>query len=157
MSARAKKDPSEPILATNRSASHEFHLLKRFEAGIVLTGPEVKSARLGRVNLREGYAKINKQGEVFLYSVHFSPYTHAPVDDQDPVRPRKLLLQAREIRKLEKETQTGGVTLVPTKLYLVRGRVKVEIALARGKRLFDKREQAKKKLQQREMDRAERQ
>jgi SsrA-binding protein len=156
VSARAKKDPSQPILANNRSASHEFHLLKRFEAGLVLTGAEVKSARLGRVNLREGYAKI-KKGEVFLYGVHFSPYTHAPSDDQDPVRPRKLLLRAREIRKLEKETQSGGVTLVPTKLYLVRGRIKVEIALARGKRLFDKRERAKKKLQEREMERAERQ
>jgi SsrA-binding protein len=156
VSARAKKDSSQPILATNRSASHEFHLLKTFEAGMVLTGTEVKSARLGRVNLREGYAKV-KRGEVFLYGVHFSPYKHAPADDQDPVRTRKLLLQAREIRKLEKETVSGGVTLVPTKLYLVRGRIKIEIALARGKRLFDKREREKKKLQKREMERAERQ
>jgi len=156
VSARAKKDSSQPILATNRSAAHEFHLLKRFEAGLVLTGAEVKSARQGRVNLRDGYAKI-RQGEVFLYGVHFSPYTHARTEDHDPVRPRKLLLQRREIRKLEKETHAGGVTVVPTKLYLVRGRIKIEIALARGKRLFDKREREKKKLQEREMERAERQ
>lgn len=156
MSARAKKDPKQPILATNRSAAHEFHLLKRFEAGLVLTGAEVKSARSGRVNLRDGYARV-KQGEVFLYGVHFSPYVHARSEGHDPLRPRKLLLQAREIRKLEKETQTGGVTLVPTKLYLVRGRIKVEIALARAKRLYDKRESAKRKLQEREMERAGRQ
>jgi SsrA-binding protein len=153
VSARAKKDPAQPILASNRAAGHEFHLLKRFEAGMVLTGAEVKSARAGRVNLRDGYARI-KQGEVFLFGVHFSPYTHARVAEQDPVRPRKLLLQAREIRKLEKETQAGGTTLVPTKLYLVRGRIKVEIAVARAKRLYDKRETAKKKIQQREMERA---
>jgi len=150
---KKKKDASLPLLATNRSASHEFHLLKRFEAGLVLTGPEVKSARLGRVNLREGYARI-RNGEVFLYGVHVSPYSHARSDDYDPVRPRKLLLHAREIRKLEKETKAGGMTLVPTRLYLKQGRIKVEIALAKGKREYDKREKAKRKIQEKEIERA---
>jgi SsrA-binding protein len=150
--ARKGKQQSEPVLATNRAASHEFHLLKRYEAGIALTGAEVKSARTGRVNLKEGYARI-RRGEVFLHGVHFSPYTHAPTELQDPLRVRKLLLHTREIRKLERETQSGGTTLVPTKLYLKNGRIKIEIAVARAKRLYDKRDTAKKKIQQREMER----
>jgi SsrA-binding protein len=156
VAAKAKKDASETVLATNRAAGHEYHLLKRLEAGIALTGAEVKAARAGRVNLRDGYARI-KNGEIFLYAVHFSPYTHAPVDEQEPRRRRKLLLHAREIRKLERETQSGGTTLVPTRIYLKNGRIKVEIVLAKAKRLYDKRETAKKKIQQREMERARRQ
>ncbi|MCP3978449.1 MAG: SsrA-binding protein SmpB [bacterium] len=154
--ARKKKKgrgPEGSLLSGNRSAGHEFHLDKRYEAGIVLTGPEVKSAREGRVNLKDAYARI-KNGEVFLYNAHFSPYTHANVTDQDPVRPRKLLLHAAEIRKLAKEIDTSGMTLVPTKLYLKGGRIKVEIAVGRGKRSFDKRETARKKEAQREMARA---
>ncbi|HXV77736.1 MAG TPA: SsrA-binding protein SmpB [Candidatus Polarisedimenticolaceae bacterium] len=152
MVAKGDKDGSERVLASNRAASHEFQLLKRFEAGVVLTGPEVKTARAGRVNLRDGYARI-KHGEVLLFGVHFSPYAHARAEAQNPLRVRKLLLHAREIRKLERETQSSGTTLVPTKLYLKQGRIKIEIALARAKRLFDKRESAKKKIQQREMAR----
>jgi SsrA-binding protein len=149
---KGKQDGSQQVLARNRGASHEFHLLKRYEAGIVLNGPEVKTARLGRVNLREGYTRIRK-GEAFLFGVHFSPYPHAPTEMHDPVRVRKLLLHAREIHKLDRETQSGGITLVPTKLYLKDGRIKIEIALARAKRLYDKREAAKKKIQQREIER----
>jgi len=153
MTAKTGRHPPSPTLAVNRSASHEFHLIKRYEAGIVLTGAEVKSARAGRVNLREGYARV-KGGEVFLMGVHFSPYTHAREEEQDPVRPRKLLLHASEIRKLDKETQSAGTTLVPTRLYLKQGRIKIEIAVARGKQQFDKREALKKRVQQREIDRA---
>jgi SsrA-binding protein len=153
VTARTVKHPPPATLAVNRSAGHEFHLLKRHEAGIVLTGAEVKSARAGRVNLREGYARV-KGGEVFLLGVHFGPYQNAREEDQDPRRPRKLLLHASEIRKLDKETQAGGSTLVPTRLYLKQGRIKVEIAVARGKQQVDKREALKKRAQQREIDRA---
>lgn len=149
---KGAKDRTSPVLATNRSASHEFHLLKRFEAGIVLTGPEVKSARQGKVNLKDSYAAI-KKGEAFLFQAHFSPYTHAPRDERDPRRPRKLLLHSAEIRKLARETESSGVTLVATRLYLKQGRIKVEIALARGKRMFDKREAKRKREMEREMER----
>ena len=153
MASKTEKNAKAATIALNRSAAHEFHLLKRFEAGVVLSGAEVKSARAGKVNLREGYARV-KGGEVFLYGVHFSPYEHASGDDYDPRRPRKLLLHASEIRKLEKETQSGGTTLVPTRLYLKQGRIKIEIALAQGKRQYDKREALKRRVQQREIDRA---
>jgi SsrA-binding protein len=151
-----KKDKSEAgtkLLASNRSARYEYHLLKKFEAGIVLTGTEVKSAREGRVNLRDAYARV-QAGEVFLHQAHFSPYSHARVEEIDPLRPRKLLLHASEIRKLAKETGTSGVTLVPTRLYLKQGKIKVEIALARGKRSYDKRESTKRREVEREIARA---
>jgi SsrA-binding protein len=150
---KKKKGEGNPVLAMNRSASHEYHLLSRLEAGIALTGPEVKSAREGRVSLKEAYAKI-KDGEAFLHDAHFSPYSHTRIEQTDPRRVRKLLLHAREIRKLAKETAAGGVTLVPTKLYLKEGRIKIEIALARGKRLYDKRESRKRKEMDREIARA---
>lgn len=152
MAKKKKPDRTNPILANNRKASHEFHLLERYEAGIVLTGPEVKSAREGRVNLKESYARI-RSGEVFLLQAHFSPYTHARNEDADPVRPRKLLLHAREIRKLSKELEGTGMTLVPTKLYLKAGRIKLEIAIARGKKLYDKRDSLKRKQADREIAR----
>jgi len=149
---KQKKDTSNPVLAMNRAASHEFHLLARFEAGLVLTGPEVKSAREGRVSLKEAYAKI-KNDEAFLHEAHFSPYSHARMADVEPRRVRKLLLHAREIRKLAKETSASGVTLVPTKLYLKAGRIKIEIAVAKGKRSYDKRERAKRREADREIAR----
>jgi len=144
---KSKSRKGDPVLASNRAAGHEFHLLERWEAGIVLLGPEVKSARDGRVNLKDAYARI-KDGEVFLFNAHFSPYTHASRENPDPMRPRKLLLHAREIRKLAKELERSGMTLVPTRLYLKDGRIKIEIALARGKKLHDKREA----LRRRQMD-----
>jgi len=151
----ARKQPrGGPVLATNRKASHEFHLLQRFEAGIVLAGCEVKSARQGTVNLKESYCRISKSGEVFLHQAHFSPYRHARGDEIDPTRSRKLLLRAGEIRKLVKETQTSGMTLVPTRLYLKGGLIKLEIAVARGKKLYDKRESSRKREVEREMARA---
>ena len=153
MAKPRKGDSKNPVLATNRSASHEFHLTERKEAGIVLTGPEVKSARLGKVNLKDAYAKI-KNGEVFLHNAHFSPYLHAAREVTDPVRPRKLLLHAAEIRKLAKHTDSSGMTIVATRLYLKNGRIKIEIAVAKGKRLYDKRDALRKKDAEREMARA---
>jgi SsrA-binding protein len=153
LARKANTGDTNPVLATNRSAAHEFHLLQRFEAGIVLVGPEVKSARLRKINIRDAFARI-KDGEIFLHNAHFSPYTEAHADNVDPKRIRKLLLHAREIRKLHKETERGGMTIVPTKIYLKQGRIKVELALARGKQLHDKRDTLRKKEVEREMDRA---
>ena len=149
----APKTPNSKTLANNRSASHEFYLLERFEAGIVLTGTEVKSARAGKVNLKEAYARV-KDGEVFLHNAHISPYSQGNRANHDPVRPRKLLLHKREIRKLDRETTRGGATLVPTKLYLKQGKIKIEVALARGKKLYDKRAASREKEIDREIARA---
>jgi SsrA-binding protein len=152
--AKKKKGGGDsPILASNRSASHQYHLEKRIEAGIVLLGPEVKSARAGKINLKEAYARISN-GEVFLIGAHFSPYSHARRDDLDPVRRRKLLLHAVEIRKLTRELEGTGMTLVPTKAYLKNGRVKIEIAVGRGKKLHDKRDAKRKQESEREIERA---
>jgi SsrA-binding protein len=154
MAGTKGKDQSEgAVLARNRAASHEFHLFDRFEAGIALTGTEVKSIRDGRANIKDGYAKV-KDGEVFLYNAHISPYEPGHRENVDPLRTRKLLLNAREIRKIAKETDSAGVTLVPVSLYLKNGRVKVELALAKGKKTFDKREAIAKKDVEREMARA---
>lgn len=144
---------TDKILATNRAAAHEFHLLERIEVGIALTGTEVKSARAGKVNLKDAFARV-KDGEVFLHNAHISPYAQGNRANHEPLRPRKLLLHAREIRKLDRETTRGGTTLVPTRLYLKRGRIKIELALARGKKLHDKREASRLKESEREMARA---
>jgi len=149
----SKEKQDAKVLATNRAASHEFHLLQRFEAGIVLTGTEVKSARHGKVNLKDAYARV-KDGEMFLVNAHISPYTQGNRENHEPRRTRKLLLHAREIRKLARETVTTNLTLVPTRMYLKKGRVKVELALARGKKLYDKRESSRRKDEEREMARA---
>jgi len=152
--ARKTKDrTADPILATNRAASHEYHLLERIEAGIALTGTEVKSVREGRVSLKEAYAKI-ENGEAFLLDAHISAYLPASRENADPVRTRKLLLHAREIHKLDRATQSSGMTLVPTRMYLKGGRVKVEIAVAKGKKTYDKREAGRKEEARREMERA---
>ena len=153
--AKSEKGSASRNLATNRAAAHEYHLLRRVEAGIVLTGSEVKSIRDGRINLKEAYARI-RAGEVFLAGAHVSPYPHARHEEIDPVRERKLLLHAGEIRKLGKEIRATGVTLVPTRVYIRNGRVKVEIAVARGKRSHDKRESKRRREAEREIDRARR-
>jgi len=140
-------------LATNRSASHEFHLHDRFEAGIALTGTEVKSARQGAVNLKDAYARV-RDGEVFLHNAHISPYAQGNRENVDPVRTRKLLLKSREIRKLARATETTGMTIVATRMYLKDGWIKVEIAVAKGKKLHDKRDAARRKELDREMARA---
>lgn len=153
MARKAKQAPSGPALASNRAATHEYHLLHRIEAGIVLSGTEVKSARQGKVNLKEAFARI-QDGQVFLHNAHFSPYTHGNRENHEPLRPRKLLLHAGEIRKLIRETDAAGMTLVPTRLYLKRGRIKVELAVARGKKQHDKREAGRVREAEREMARA---
>jgi SsrA-binding protein len=154
MAGSKGKDTTEgAVLARNRAASHEFHLSDRFEAGIVLTGTEVKSIRAGRANVKDGYAKV-QDGEVFLCNAHISPYEPGHRENVDPLRTRKLLLNAREIRKIGKETDAAGVTLIPLSLYLKGGRIKVELALAKGKKAFDKREAIAKRDVEREMARA---
>jgi SsrA-binding protein len=142
------KDAGEKQVATNRKAYHEYFILDKLEAGISLLGTEVKSIRDGKVNLKESFAMI-KNGEAFLYDCHISPYTHGNRENHDPTRPRKLLLHHQEVRKLIGKTQEKGLTLVPLRMYLKRGRIKVELGVAKGKKLFDKRESERHK----EMDR----
>ncbi len=141
------------IVCKNKKAFHEYHIDKTMEAGLVLKGPEVKSLRAGRANLKDGYASI-KNGEVFLYNIHISPYsfcTHTPFD---PLRVRKLLLHRQEIRKLIGKLNEKGVALIPLKIYFIdKGMAKVELGLARGKKLYDKRAALKEKQSEREMQR----
>jgi SsrA-binding protein len=137
------------IICQNRKARHDYQIEETLEAGLILTGPEVKSLRLGRANLKDSYAKP-KGGEVFLHEVHISPYENSPLGEQDPTRPRKLLLHRREIRRLTGKIQEKGLTLVPLRLYFKGGRAKVELALAKGKKLYDKREAIRKKDMDRE-------
>jgi SsrA-binding protein len=149
---KRKSGEAEPTLARNRAATHEYHVLDRWEAGIVLTGTEVKSVRAGQVNLKDAYAKI-REGELFLHHAHVSPYLQGNRENPDPLRVRKLLLHAREIRKIDRLTAPGGVTLVPLRMYLKNGRVKVELALAKGKKAHDKRDALRTKDLDRELDR----
>ncbi|MDZ7296339.1 MAG: SsrA-binding protein SmpB [candidate division KSB1 bacterium] len=130
---------SEKLITTNRKARHDYIILETFEAGIALQGTEVKSLRAGRANLKDSYAAI-KDGEVWLYQAHISPYDYGNVYNHDPLRPRKLLLHRQEIRRLAGKVQERGLTLVPLRMYFKKGRAKVELALARGKRQYDRRE-----------------
>jgi SsrA-binding protein len=141
------------IVTENRKARHNYHLDEQFEAGMVLTGTEVKSLRMGRANLKDAYAKV-VNGEVFLYQMHISPYPFAHYDNHDPLRPRKLLLHAHEIKRLYGKVNEKGYALVPLRIYFKRGKAKVVIALARGKRSYDKREAIRKRDETRELDRA---
>lgn len=142
------------VVARNRKALHEYEILDRFEAGLVLRGPEVKSVRDGKVNLGDAFARV-ENGEVWLYNMHISPYDPASIwNAADPLRARKLLLQKREIRRLIGSVQEKGLTLVPLELYFRKGYAKVALALARGKKLHDKRESLKRKAAQREVERA---
>lgn len=143
----------ERVLATNRQARFKYQILRSLEAGIVLKGSEVKSLRLGRAQLRDSYGKV-KKGEVFLHNCHISPYSFQRIEEQEPMRVRKLLLNRREIRRLERDTLQTGLTLIPLRIYLKNGKIKVEIAVAKGKKLYDKRESEKKRTHRREMDRA---
>ena len=141
------------IIAENRKARHDYIIEESFETGIVLTGTEVKSMRGGRINLKDSYAQI-ENGEIFLHGMHISPYEHGNIFNVDPLRPRKLLMHKREIMRLFGKVKTDGLTLVPLKAYFERDKVKVELALVRGKKLYDKREAAAEKSAKREMDRA---
>jgi SsrA-binding protein len=142
----------DQVAITNRRARYDYELLDRWECGIVLEGAEVKSIRQGRANLQDGYARVD-DGEVWLHGMHVSPYEFSS-GDLDPVRRRKLLLHAKEIAELERRTQEKGFTLVPTRVYFKDGRAKVEIALARGKRAYDKRQTLAARDAQREAERA---
>jgi len=133
------KEAERKILSDNRQAGHNYFLMDRFEAGIVLTGTEVKSAKSGRIQLRESYATIDKN-EAWLVNAHISEYSHGNRENHSPVRSRKLLLHRREIDKLLGKTREKGLSLIPTKIYLKGGRIKCELALARGKKMHDKRE-----------------
>jgi SsrA-binding protein len=144
----AKTESTEPLIADNRKAHFDFHVLDTFEAGIVLLGTEVKGIREGRANLRDSFARV-EQGEIWLYNVHINPYSHRGYVDHDPKRRRKLLLHREEIRKLIGKTVEKGLTLVPLRLYFKRGKVKVTLALAKGKQVRDKRET----IRRREIDR----
>jgi SsrA-binding protein len=139
------------VVASNRKAFHDYEILDRYEAGIVLQGTEVKSIRQHRINLKDSFARV-ADGEVWLEGCHISPYSHGNIQNHEPERPRKLLLNRREIHKLQGEVAKGGVTVVPLKVYFKAGRVKLEIALARGKRQYDKRERARRRTVEREIE-----
>ena len=140
-------------MARNRKARHEYEILESMEAGLVLTGPEVKSIREGRVNLAGAFARVDN-GEAWVYDMHVSPYEAANRWNKDPLRPRKLLLHRRELRRLIGATRDEGRTLIPLELYFTRGRAKLLLALARGKKLHDKRQDLKKRAADREVERA---
>jgi len=147
-----KTDEKEKNITVNRKATFEYHILQTFEAGIALVGTEVKALRQGKANLVDGYAKI-ENGEVWLVSVHISEYTQGNINNHDPRRDRKLLLNKSEIRKLIGKTKEKGLTLIPLRLYFKNGKVKVELALAKGKKVYDKRRDIAKKDFQREQER----
>lgn len=139
------------IIATNKKAFFDYEITDTFEAGVVLTGPEVKSVKQGNVSLKESYAVV-KDGEIFLLNAHISPYKFAALE-QEPARTRKLLLKSSEIKNLIGKTKEKGLTLIPTKIYLKRGLIKIELGLGRGKKKFEKREKIKKKDIEREVRR----
>jgi SsrA-binding protein len=146
---RDPKAKGERDAAVNRAAAHNYHLLERFEAGIALHGTEVKSIRNGRANLKDAYGLV-KDGELWLLNAHIGPYENAGYAQHDARRTRKLLVHKNEVRKLIGQTQQKGLTLIPTRLYFKNGRVKVELALARGKQLWDKRETERRRTAERE-------
>ncbi|NLJ84227.1 MAG: SsrA-binding protein SmpB [Halanaerobiaceae bacterium] len=140
------------VIARNKKARHDYHIEETFEAGIILKGTEIKSIREGKVNLKDSFAMV-EDGEVFLYNMHISPYSHGNRENHDPERKRKLLLHRREIRKLIGRTTMKGYTLVPLSIYIKRNLAKIELALARGKKIWDKREDIAKKTAEREIER----
>ncbi len=140
------------VIATNKKARHDYDISGEIEAGIVLVGTEVKSIRQGRINLKDSYADI-KNGEVFLRQMHITPYQNAYYDNHEPLRSRKLLLHNKEIKKLIGKVAERGFTIIPLKVYFKNGKIKVQIGLAKGKKLYDKRDTIKKRDIEREMDR----
>jgi SsrA-binding protein len=147
---RGKDDrkKAERIIADNRKAQHDFHLIETFEAGVALVGTEVKAIREGRVNLRDSFARVDG-GEIFVHNVHIGAYSSRGYADHEPLRPRKLLLHRQEVQKLIGKTTERGMTMVPVRMYFKNGRVKIAISLAKGKKDYDRRETIKR----REIDR----
>ena len=146
------KDEDLKVVANNKKARHDYFIEKIYEAGLVLKGTEVKSIRQGRVNLKESYV-IVKDGEIIVFGMHVSPYKEGNIFNEDPLRTRKLLLNKSEIRRISQEVKLAGSTVVPLRLYFKNGRAKLEIALAKGKKLYDKRESQREKDIKRSIDR----
>ncbi len=149
MKPKTEREEAQANVAENRKAFHDYHILETLEAGVALLGTEVKAIREGRVNLRDSYARV-EDGEVYLYNVNISPYSHRGYADHEPLRRRKLLLHREEIRKLIGKTVERGMTLVPVRMYFKNGRVKVAVSLAKGKKEYDKRETIKRRETDRE-------
>ncbi|MBO4411827.1 MAG: SsrA-binding protein SmpB [Lachnospiraceae bacterium] len=147
------KQTGTKLISNNKKAFHEYFILETVECGIVLVGTEVKSLRQGNCSLKESFVKI-RYGEVFLYGMHISPYEKGNIFNRDPLRVRKLLLHRKEIAKLQTKVEEKGVTLIPLEIYFLDGRVKVKLAVAKGKKLYDKRESIAAKTADREMERA---
>lgn len=145
----AKTDSGEKLIASNKKAYHDYFIVLKFEAGIALTGTEVKSLREGKAQLKDSYVTV-KDGEAFLFGAHISPYTHGNLQNHDPQRTRKLLLHRRELDKLKGQTTEKGLTVVPLRLYFKGSKVKAEIAVVRGKKQYDKRESERKREADRE-------
>lgn len=146
------KEEDIKVIANNKKARHDYFIEKIYEAGLVLKGTEVKSIRQGRVNLKESYVII-KDGEVYVFGMHVSPYKEGNIFNEDPLRTRKLLLNKKEIRKIAQDVKLAGSTVVPLRLYFKNGRAKLEIALAKGKKLYDKRESDRERDIKRSLDR----
>ena len=153
MAVKKKRKADAGDVATNRQAAYRYHLIDRYEAGMVLQGTEVKSLREGKAQIKDGYAAM-RDGELWLHNVHIPPYNAAARDNHEPERPRKLLLHRAELERLTGKTRERGLTIVPTRLYFKDDRAKVEVALARGKDVGDKRQTIKDREMKREMDRA---
>ena len=143
---------AKKLIANNKKVYHEYFLEEIYEAGIALHGTEVKSIRMGKCSIKESFVRIEKNGEVFIYGMHVSPYEKGNIFNKDPLRPKKLLLHKKEIQKLIGKIAEKGYTLVPVEVYLSNGLVKVQIALAKGKKLYDKRQDIAKKDQKREAE-----
>jgi len=141
------------IVTENRKARYNYHIEEQIEAGMVLLGTEVKSLRSGRANLKDSYGRI-KNGELYIYQMHISPYPFAYYDNHDPLRPRKLLLNKSELKRMIAKIKAKGFSVIPLRVYFKNGKAKITISLARGKRKYDKRESIKNKEMKREMDRA---
>ncbi len=142
------------VVCTNKKAYHDYNIESKIEAGMVLTGPEVKSLRAGKANLRDGYARVDSKGEVMLHNVHISQYNFATHNPNAPLRMRKLLLNRREIKKLIGKLHEKGLALIPLRIYFIsNGKAKIELGLARGKRQYDKRATLKKKQSERDVER----
>jgi len=155
MGKKKDSDRAIKIVCKNKKAFHDYHIEATYEAGIVLRGPEVKSLRAGKANLRDGYAQMDRRGELYLHNVHISFYSFATHNPNEPMRVRKLLLHKRELKKLVGKLKEKGLALIPLKIYFVaNGKAKVELGLARGKKLYDKRASLKEKQSNRELQRA---
>src|SRR5438309_9937294 len=149
MADKSDREKAQSYIAENRKAAHDYHLLEPFEAGVGLLGTEVKAIREGHVNLRDSFARV-EDGEVYVYNMNVSPYSHRGYAEHEPLRRRKLLLHRDEIRKLIGKTVEKGMTLVPVRMYFKKGRVKLAVSLAKGKKEYDKRETVKRREADRE-------